>query len=139
MEKDELSGPPAASVEKIRNIVSYLQDMANPGELRHIPNWKAHQLTGVRKGTWSLAVTRLLVARNKPAPIGYSDYRNYDGARKKISNFLVFYALLTTYWFFFGFPMGRMLRKRKFLGRPRERGRAVHGRTFPSRDIIRSR
>ena len=27
-------------------------------ELRDIPSWKVHRLTGGRKGTWSLAVTR---------------------------------------------------------------------------------
>jgi proteic killer suppression protein len=27
-------------------------------ELHDVPNWKAHQLTGDRKGTWSLGVTR---------------------------------------------------------------------------------
>jgi toxin HigB-1 len=27
-------------------------------ELREVPGWKAHQLSGNRKGTWSLAVTR---------------------------------------------------------------------------------
>ena len=27
-------------------------------ELRHLPLWKAHILTGDRKGTWSLTVTR---------------------------------------------------------------------------------
>jgi proteic killer suppression protein len=26
--------------------------------LRHLPSWKAHTLTGDRKGTWSLHVTR---------------------------------------------------------------------------------
>jgi proteic killer suppression protein len=32
--------------------------MEDAGELRDIPSWKAHQLTGDRKGTWSLTVTR---------------------------------------------------------------------------------
>ena len=27
-------------------------------ELRNIPHWRAHQLSGGRKGTWSLSVTR---------------------------------------------------------------------------------
>ena len=27
-------------------------------KLRTVPSWKAHQLTGDRKGTWSLSVTR---------------------------------------------------------------------------------
>jgi proteic killer suppression protein len=31
---------------------------ADPEELRALPLWKAHALTGDRKGTWSLHVTR---------------------------------------------------------------------------------
>jgi proteic killer suppression protein len=27
-------------------------------ELRDVPSWRVHQLTGDRKGTWSLTVTR---------------------------------------------------------------------------------
>lgn len=41
-----------------RNIVGFLLEMADPQELHDIPNWKAHLLTGDRKGTWSLTVTR---------------------------------------------------------------------------------
>jgi toxin HigB-1 len=58
IERDDASGLPAGFVEKIRNIVSFLQDMESPTELRSIPAWKAHQLGGDRKGTWSLSVTR---------------------------------------------------------------------------------
>jgi proteic killer suppression protein len=58
VEKNDPSGLPAAFVEKIRNIISFLQDMEDIGELRTIPSWRAHQLTGARKGTWSLTVTR---------------------------------------------------------------------------------
>ncbi len=45
-------------VAKVRRIVSFLQDMEHEDELRSIPNWKAHQLTGDRKGIWSLFVTK---------------------------------------------------------------------------------
>ena len=31
--------------------------MAEENELRSIPSWRAHLLTGNRKGTWSLFVT----------------------------------------------------------------------------------
>ena len=31
--------------------------MQEPEELRTLPAWKAHPLTGDRKGTWSLSVT----------------------------------------------------------------------------------
>jgi proteic killer suppression protein len=55
---DDTSGVPADAVPKLRRIVSFLQDMEFEEELRSIPTWKAHQLTGSRKGTWSLFVTR---------------------------------------------------------------------------------
>jgi proteic killer suppression protein len=32
--------------------------MQEPEELRSLPSWKVHTLTGDRKGTWSLSVTR---------------------------------------------------------------------------------
>lgn len=32
--------------------------MQDVQELRDIPSWKTHPLTGDRKGTWSLSVTR---------------------------------------------------------------------------------
>jgi plasmid maintenance system killer protein len=55
---DDPSGIPPATVHKIRNIVSFLQDMRSEEELRAVPAWKAHQLAGNRKQTWSLHVTR---------------------------------------------------------------------------------
>jgi len=58
IEKDDPSGLPAAFIEKIRNIQSFLQDMERLDELRAIPSWRAHQLTGDRKGLWSLTVSR---------------------------------------------------------------------------------
>ena len=33
-------------------------DMEREDELRTVPSWKAHMLTGDRKGTWSLFVTK---------------------------------------------------------------------------------
>lgn len=56
--EDDAAGLPAAAVPKLRRIVSFLQDMQQEGELRTVPSWKAHQLTGDRKGTWSLFVTK---------------------------------------------------------------------------------
>ena len=58
IEEDDASGVQAAVVEKVRRIVSFLQDMECEDELRMVPSWKAHPLTGARKGTWSLFVTR---------------------------------------------------------------------------------
>lgn len=55
---DDVSGVPGETVPKLRRIVSFLQDMESAEELRNVPTWKAHLLTGDRKGTWSLFVTR---------------------------------------------------------------------------------
>ena len=55
---DDSTGLPAAVVSKVGKIISFLQDMAQENELRTVPSWKAHQMTGDRKGTWSLFVTR---------------------------------------------------------------------------------
>lgn len=56
--KDDPSGLSAAFLEKIRNIVSFLQDMGDVEELRDIAGWRVHRLTGDRKGSWSLTVSR---------------------------------------------------------------------------------
>ncbi len=58
IEKNDAAGIPAAVVSKLRKIVSFLQDMESETELQTVPSWKAHQLTGGRKGTWSLFVTK---------------------------------------------------------------------------------
>ncbi|MFF9554125.1 MULTISPECIES: type II toxin-antitoxin system RelE/ParE family toxin [Methylobacterium] len=55
---DDRSGVPADTVDKLRRMIAFLQDMATEDELKTIPTWKAHQLTGGRKGTWSLHVTK---------------------------------------------------------------------------------
>lgn len=58
IEADDASGLQPAVIEKLRRILSFLQDMEREEELRSVPSWKAHQLTGARNGTWSLFVTR---------------------------------------------------------------------------------
>lgn len=58
IEKDDASGLQSVVVPKIQRMVSFLQDMELEDELRAVPSWKAHQLTGDRKGTWSLFVTK---------------------------------------------------------------------------------
>lgn len=58
VQDDDGAGLPAAFVEKIRNIVSFLQEMSDPEELKALQSWGAHQLTGNRRGTWSLTVTK---------------------------------------------------------------------------------
>jgi toxin HigB-1 len=57
-EEDNAKGVPPATVDKLRKMLAFLDDMQDPEELRSLPVWKAHILTGDRKGTWSLSVTR---------------------------------------------------------------------------------
>ena len=58
VESDDVTGVQPAVVPKLRRIISFLQDMEREDELRSVPSWKAHQLTGGRKGVWSLFVTK---------------------------------------------------------------------------------
>jgi proteic killer suppression protein len=55
---DSTKGVPPDNVDKLRKILAFLDDMQEPEELRALPSWKVHTLTGDRKGTWSLSVTR---------------------------------------------------------------------------------
>ena len=57
-EEDSAKGVPPDTVDKLRKMLAFLDDMQDPEELRSLPVWKAHVLTGDRKGTWSLSVTR---------------------------------------------------------------------------------
>jgi proteic killer suppression protein len=56
-EGDAEKGVPPESVDKLRKMLAFLENMDDPEELRALPSWKVHTLTGDRKGTWSLSVT----------------------------------------------------------------------------------
>ena len=56
-EDDEARGVEAATADKLRKMLLFLDEMENPEELLALPAWKAHTLRGNRKGTWSLSVT----------------------------------------------------------------------------------
>lgn len=55
---DNPKGVPPETVDKLRKMLAFLDDMDSPEELRALPAWKAHTLVGDRKGAWSLSVTR---------------------------------------------------------------------------------
>ena len=57
-EEDSAKAVPADAADKFRKMLAFLDDMDDPDELRSLPSWKVHTLTGNRKGTWSLSVTR---------------------------------------------------------------------------------
>ena len=56
--EDSAKGVPPDTVDKLRKMFAFLDDMEEADELRALTVWKVHTLTGDRKGTWSLSVTR---------------------------------------------------------------------------------
>jgi proteic killer suppression protein len=57
-EAGSTKGLPSGSVDRLRNMLAYIDAMEDVEELRVPPNFGAHQLTGDRKGEWALTVTR---------------------------------------------------------------------------------
>jgi proteic killer suppression protein len=57
-EENASKGLDADTVDKLRKMLTFLDAMHAADELRALPTWKAHVLTGDRKGVWSLHVTR---------------------------------------------------------------------------------
>jgi proteic killer suppression protein len=56
--EDSAKSIPPDAADKLRKMLAFLDDMQDDEELRSLPAWKVHMLTGDRKGTWSLSVTR---------------------------------------------------------------------------------
>jgi proteic killer suppression protein len=76
---DSAKGLPADAVDKLRAMLTFLQDMQDPEKLSAFPSWKAHLLAGNRKGVWSLHVTRnwRLTFEIKDGEIWDVDYEDY--------------------------------------------------------------
>ena len=77
--EDSPKGVSAATVNKFRMMLAFLQDMESEDELRSIPGWKAHRLTGDRRGVWSLHVTpnwrlTLRIDENEIRDLNLEDY-----------------------------------------------------------------
>lgn len=77
--EDISKGLASDAVDKLRAILTFLQDMQDPEKLRAFPLWKAHQLTGDRKGVWSLHVTRnwrltFQIRDGEIVDVNYEDY-----------------------------------------------------------------
>jgi proteic killer suppression protein len=72
--------PPSDSVDRHRNMLSYIDAMASEDELFVPPNFGAHQLMGNRKGDWALTVTpnwRLTLRVNEVGTIEDMDLEDY--------------------------------------------------------------
>ena len=77
--EDNAKGLPPDAVDKLRAMLTLLQDVQDPEDLRAFPLWRAHQLAGGRQGIWSLHVTRnwRLTFRIKDGEIQDVDYEDY--------------------------------------------------------------
>ncbi len=81
IEDDSTAALQPAVVPKLRRMLSFLQDMEREDELLTIPGWRAHRLTGDRKDTWSLTVTKnwrltFRIDRDEGEIVGL-DYEDY--------------------------------------------------------------
>ena len=56
-EDDDARGLPAASVRRIRIILSALEFAADLSQLKTMPGWKLHPLKGERRGAYAISVT----------------------------------------------------------------------------------
>jgi toxin HigB-1 len=79
--EDNAKGVPFGAADKLRKMLAFLDDMGDPDELRALPVWKAHRLTGDRRGTWSLSVTanrrltfRIDTVENDVCDVNLEDY-----------------------------------------------------------------
>ena len=77
--EDSTKGLPAEVVDKLKAMLSFLQDMKDPEALRVFPLWRAHPLGGDRQGSWSLQVTRnwrltFRIEDGEIVDVNYEDY-----------------------------------------------------------------
>ena len=80
--EDQARSPAPEAVGKLRRMLTFLQDMETVDELRTLPHWKAHRLTGDRAGTWALHVTRnwrltFLIVADELTEVNYEDYHGH--------------------------------------------------------------
>jgi toxin HigB-1 len=79
-ETGSTAGLPANAISKIEAILSFLSDAPGIEAVQKLELWKAHQLKGDRKGTWSLSVTRnwrLTFSINDDGDIDDLDFEDY--------------------------------------------------------------
>jgi proteic killer suppression protein len=80
IETGRAAGLPSAQARKITAILSFLNDAPNVEAVQKLAVWRAHQMTGDRKGTWSLTVSRnwritfRVGAENEIEDLDFEDY-----------------------------------------------------------------
>jgi toxin HigB-1 len=77
--EDSAKGLPPDAVDKLRAMLTFLENMQDPDKLRAFPLWRAHLLAGSRKGVWSLHVTRnwrvtFQIQDGEILDVNYEDY-----------------------------------------------------------------
>lgn len=79
--KNDRKGLAPEVIEKLRKMFDFLEAIEDPEELRSLPSWKAHRLSGDRKDFWSLHVTRnwrltfrVDTTENEIKDVNYEDY-----------------------------------------------------------------
>ena len=73
-------GLPAGAVDRLCNMLAYIDAIGAEEELRVPPNFGAHKLAGDRKGEWSLTVTknwRMTFRVNEAGAIEDMDLEDY--------------------------------------------------------------
>ena len=80
--EDNAKGVPSGTADKLRKMFALLDNLEDPEELRALAVWKVHTLTGDRRGTWSLSVTRnrrltfrIDIAEREIRDVDLEDYR----------------------------------------------------------------
>ena len=78
-EADDRSGIPAASAAKLGDMLAALDGAESLADLRVVPGWRLHRLTGDLRGLWSMTVTanRRLVFRMDEGDVSDVDLMDY--------------------------------------------------------------
>lgn len=79
-ETGQAKGLPAGSVDRLRQMLAYIEAIEVVEELQVPPNFGAHPLKGDRKGEWSLTVTknwRMTFRINEAGAIEDMDLEDY--------------------------------------------------------------
>jgi toxin HigB-1 len=80
MEVGDTVGLPAAHAAKVEAIIAFLEAAPGIEAVRRLQTWRAHQLAGDRRGTWSLSVGRnwrITFRVNADAEITNLDFEDY--------------------------------------------------------------
>ena len=56
--RDEARGIARQYEDKLRAMLTALEEAQNVAELATVPGWRLHPLKGNRRGVWSLSITR---------------------------------------------------------------------------------